>query len=70
MYTIHRTYVSAQMRNLPVPEVAVPFPVLVPVPEVRNPISGTALTIHFLRFLLGHLFSHERLQHYALTKIT
>ena len=28
-----------------------PFPVLVPVPEVQNPISGTALIVHFLRFL-------------------
>jgi hypothetical protein len=25
----------------PVPEIGSPFPVLVPVPEVRNPISGT-----------------------------
>jgi hypothetical protein len=48
---IERVGVSAQTRNLPVPEMAVPFPVLVPVPEVQNPISGTELTIHFLRFL-------------------
>ena len=41
---IDRYVRSAQTRNLPVPEMAVPFPVLVPVPEVRNPISGTALT--------------------------
>ena len=25
-----------------------PFPVLVPLPEVRNPISGTAFTVFFL----------------------
>ncbi len=44
-------YVSTQTRNLPVLEMGSPFPVLVPVPEVQNPISGTALTIHFLCFL-------------------
>ena len=28
-----------------------PFPVMVPVPEVRNHISRTALTVHFFHFL-------------------
>ena len=43
--------VSTQTRNLPVLEMGLPFPVLVPLPEVRNPISGTAFTVFFLLFL-------------------
>jgi hypothetical protein len=44
-------YVSTQTRNLPLLEMGRPFPVMVPLPEVRNPISGTAFTIRFFRFL-------------------
>jgi hypothetical protein len=33
-------------------ELALPFPVMVPFPEVRNPISGTAFTVHFSFFPL------------------
>jgi hypothetical protein len=36
--------------KLPVLELALPFPVMVPLPEVGNTISGTAFTVHF--FLL------------------
>ncbi len=53
-----RVCVSTQTRNLPVPEMGDPFPVLVPLLELKNPISGTALNVRFLRFLA--LFSHER----------
>jgi hypothetical protein len=43
--------VSTQTRNLPVLEMGGPFTVMVPVPEVGNPISGTALTVCVFRFL-------------------
>ena len=49
-----------QMRNLPILEMGGPFPVMVPLPEVRNHISGTALTVCFFVFWLGCMFSHER----------
>ena len=52
--------VSTQMLNLPVLEMGGPFPVMVPVPEVRNHISGTALTVRFFVFWLGRLFSHKK----------
>ena len=45
------TYVSTQTRNLPVLEMALPFPAMVPLPEMGNPISRTALTVRFLHFL-------------------
>jgi hypothetical protein len=41
------TCVSIQTCNLPLLEMGRPFPVLVPLPEVRNPISGTAFTARF-----------------------
>ena len=52
--------VSTQTPNLPLLEMGRPFPVLVPLPEVRNPISGTAFTVRFFsRFLArAHLQSH------------
>ena len=34
-------YVSPNMRNLPVLEMALPFPVMVPLLEMWNPISNT-----------------------------
>ena len=41
---------------------ALPFPVMVPLPEVRNPISGTALTVRFLHFLArAHVQSRKSL---------
>jgi hypothetical protein len=43
--------VSTITGKLPVMELALPFPVMVPLPEVGNLISGTAFTIHFFLFL-------------------
>jgi hypothetical protein len=37
-----------------------PISRIVPLPEVRNHISGTALTVSFFVFGLGRMFSHER----------
>jgi hypothetical protein len=60
MYSKMSCPVSTQTPNLPLLEMGRPFPVLVPLPEVRNPISGTAFTVHFFsRFLLGRIFSRE-----------
>ena len=44
MFPKHKV-VSTQMRNLPVLEMALPFPAMVPLPEVGNHISRTALTV-------------------------
>jgi hypothetical protein len=46
-----RVCVSTITGKLPVLELALPFSVLVPLPEVGNPISGTAFTVHFFLFL-------------------
>jgi hypothetical protein len=52
--------VSTQTRNIPVLEMGGPFPVMVPVPEVGNHISGTALTVRFFRFLARAHVSHKQ----------
>ena len=52
--------VSTQMHNLPLLEMGGPFTELVPLPDVRNPISGTAFTVCFFAFWLGRMFSHEQ----------
>ena len=59
------------MRNLPVWEVGRPFPVMVPLPEVGNPISGTAFTVCYFCFLArAPLQSRaERERRHALPKI-
>jgi hypothetical protein len=52
--------VSTQTRNIPVLEMGGPFPVMVPVPEVGNHISGTALTVRFFVFWLGRMLVTNR----------
>jgi hypothetical protein len=49
-HTLLRTYVCTEMRILPVPKMGHPFPGLVQLSEVVNPISGTVFTFHFLAF--------------------
>ncbi len=51
--------VSTTTGKLPVLELALPFPVMVPFLEVGNLISGTAFTVRVFFFLLGRLFSHK-----------
>ena len=54
------TCVSTQTRNLPLLEMGRPFPVLVPLPEVRNPIPVLRLPFVFFVFWLGSMFSHKQ----------
>jgi hypothetical protein len=55
--------VSTKTGKLPLLEMALPFPVMVPLPEMGNPISSTALTVHFLHFLaLAHVQSRLYVQ--------
>ena len=51
LHVLFGVCVSTQMHNLPVLEMGGPFPVMVPLPELRNHISGTAFTVRFFSFL-------------------
>jgi hypothetical protein len=51
-------YVRPGTGKIPVLEMALPFPELVPVLEMGNPISSTGIALHFCCFLALVRFSH------------
>jgi hypothetical protein len=58
MANAESVYVSTITDKLPVLELALTFPVMVPLPEVGNPISGTAFT-YCSFFSFSRLIAHS-----------